>query len=105
MRTERCHVLRILDICNEVATIKHVHSTGVSKTVYGVNSLEAFFGKGLFEIFFADSINAMACQFFTVLIDKETALIRGIWGHPVFGDIELEKLNGFELKIDDKIAI
>ena len=95
----------ILDICDGVAAIKHVYRTGVAKAVYGTNIPEALFGKCLFEIFSADSVNAVACQCFTALADEETVLIRGLWDDTVSFDIELKKLNSFKLKMDDTVAI
>ena len=95
----------ILDICDGVATIKHVYRTRVAKAVYGIDVFEALFGKCLFKILSADSVDAVACQCFTALADEETVLISGLWGYTGFFDIELEKLNGFELKMDDTVAI
>jgi len=40
-----------------------------------INELEAFSREGHGEIFFADSINPVACKLLSPLIDKEAVLI------------------------------
>jgi hypothetical protein len=62
----------------------------MTKAVCRIDRLEPFFGKGLFQIFPADSVNTMTCDSFAPLIDKEAVLIRGTWEYAVFSDIELE---------------
>ena len=65
----------------------------------GIDIFQAFGGKGLFEIFPANTINAMPGELLTPLIDKEPALELGLWGDTVFSDIELEQMTGFGLKL------
>jgi hypothetical protein len=77
----------------------------VAKGVYGIDVFETLFGKCLFKIFSADSVDTVACQCFPALADEEIVSVRGPWSDTIFFDIELEKLNGFELKPDDTVAI
>ena len=61
----------ILDVCYGIATVKHVHGTGMAKAVYGVNRLEPLFGERLFEILFADPVKA-GTLVFVCTADQQT---------------------------------
>ena len=54
----------------------------------GIDIFQTFWGKGLFEIFPADSVDTVAGELLTPLIDKEPVLELGLWGDTVFSDIE-----------------
>jgi hypothetical protein len=79
----------IFDMGDGVSPIEHIHSPGMTKAVYGVNNLETFRRKGLCEIFFTNSIDAVAGEFLTALIDKKAILIHLLWGDTIFFYIEL----------------
>ena len=79
----------IFDMGDGVSPIEHIHSPGMTKAVYGANSLETFRRKGHGEVFFTNAINAMACQLLTALIDKKAILIHPLWGDTIFFYIEL----------------
>lgn len=79
----------IFNMGDGVSPIEHIHSPGMTKAVYGANSLETFRRKGHGEVFFTNAINAMACQPFTALIDKKAILIHLLWGDTIFFYIEL----------------
>jgi len=89
----------VLDVRYGTPAVKHIYCPAVTKAMDRIDVLETLGRKGLFEILFADAINAMACQFFTALIDKEPVLIRRLWGDTVFSDIELEEMTGLGLKL------
>lgn len=89
----------VLDVRYGAATVKHIHSSRVTEAMNGVDIFEALWGKGLFEIFPANAVNAMAGELFPSLIDKEPVLIRGLWGDTVFPDIELDKMTGLWFKL------
>ena len=65
----------------------------------GCDVFQTFRRQGLFEILLADAVNAMACQFFTALVDKKPVLIRRLRGDAVFSDIELEEMASFWLEL------
>ena len=71
----------------------------MTETVYRIDILETFRGKGLFEILPADAVDSMASEFLSPLIDKEPVLIWGLWGDTIFSDIELEQMAGLGLKL------
>ena len=77
----------------------------MTETVNGIDILEAFGRKGLFEILFADAIDAMASEFLPPLIDKEPVLIWGLWGDTISSDIELKQMTGLGLKLYEPEAI
>lgn len=77
----------ILDVGDGMATIVHVNGPAVTKAMDGIDILETFRRKGLFEILFADTVDAMAGEFLSPLIDKEPVLIWRLWRDTVFSDI------------------
>jgi hypothetical protein len=77
----------------------------MTETVNGIDILEAFGREGLFEILFADAIDAMASEFLPPLIDKEPVLIWRLWGDTIFSDIELKQMTGLGLKLYKPEAI
>ena len=79
----------IFDVGDGVSSIEHIHSPGMTKAVYGANSLETFGRKGHGKVFFTNAINAMACQLLTALIYKKAMLIHLLWGDTIFFYIEL----------------
>jgi len=80
----------VLDICYGMAAVKHPYGSAVTKTMDGIDILETFRRKGLFEILPANAVYAMASEFLPPLADKDPVLIWGVWGDTVFSDIELE---------------
>jgi hypothetical protein len=60
----------IFDIGDGVSPIEHIRSPGVSKAVNRINKLKALGRYVPCEVLFADSIDALACQFLPALIDK-----------------------------------
>ena len=66
----------VLNIRNGVAAVKHVYCTAVTKAVDRIDVIQAFGRKGLFEILFADPVNAMTGERLPPLVDKEQVLIR-----------------------------
>ena len=80
----------VLDVGDGMATIVHVNGPAVTKAMDGIDILETFRRKGLFEILPADAVYAMASEFLPPLADKDPVLIWGVWGDTVFSDIELE---------------
>jgi len=60
--------------------------------------LQSFWGQGFREVFFADTVYAMPCEFLSALTDKETIFIEGLWVITVSVDIEIEELRGLFLK-------
>ena len=77
----------------------------MTETVYGIDIDEAFGGKGLFKILFADTVDAMPGEFLSPLIDKEPVLIWRLWGDTVFSDIELKQMTRLGLKLYKPEAI
>jgi hypothetical protein len=65
----------------------------------GIDILEAFGREGLFEILFADTVNAMTGEFLSPLIDKEPVLIWRLRRDTIFSDIELEETRGLRFKL------
>ena len=55
--------------------VEQIDGTGMSETVDRIDNFEPFVGQGHGEVFLTDSIDAMACQFLPLLIDKEAVLI------------------------------
>ena len=80
----------VLDVCYGMAAVKHRYCSAVTKTMDGIDIFETFRRKGFFEILPADAVYAMASEFLPPLADKDPVLICGVWGDPVFSDIELE---------------
>ena len=62
-------------ICDRLTPVKQIHGSCMAEAVCRLDVLESFWGKGLGEIFFANSIYAVTSQFFSPLIDKDTVLI------------------------------
>ena len=89
----------VLDVRDGMATIVHVNCPAVTKAMDRIDVFETFRRKGLFEILFADAVNAMAGQFSTALVDKKPVLIRRLRGDAVFSDIELEEMASFWLEL------
>ena len=54
----------VLDVCYGMAAVKHPYCSAVTKTMDGIDILETFRRKGLFEILPADAVYAMASEFF-----------------------------------------
>ena len=68
----------VLDVRYGVAAVKHINSARMSEAMNGVDILETFGRKGLFEILSADTVNAMTGQSLSSLIDKKTVFIKGL---------------------------
>ena len=85
----------ISDICEAMAAQEHVDRPRVAEAVNGIYRFKAFWRQSPGEVFAADAIDAVAGELFFSLVDKEAIFIRGLWGRPVFFDIEFEQLRGF----------
>ena len=64
-----------LDVRDGMAAVEHVHSPAVTKTMDGIDILEALWRKNLFQILSADTVNTMAGELLSPLIDKKPVLI------------------------------
>ena len=71
----------------------------MTKAMDGIDILETFRRKGLFEILLADAVYAMASEFLPPLIDKDPVLIWGLRRDTIFSDIELEEMTGLALEL------
>lgn len=71
----------------------------------GIDRFKAFWRQSLDEVFAADAIDAVAGELFFSLVDKEAIFIRGLWGRPVFFDIEFEQLRGFGVELYESESI
>jgi len=89
----------VLDVRDGMATIVHVNGPAVTKAMDGIDVFKPLWRKGLFEILFADTVDAMTGEFLSPLIDKEPVLIWGLWRNTVSSDIELEEMRGLRLKL------
>ena len=89
----------VLDVRDGMAAVEHINCPAVAKAMNRIDVLEPFGRKGLFEILFADAVDAMAGKFLSPLIDKEPVLIQGLWGDAVFSDIELKEMTGLGFKL------
>ena len=65
----------------------------------GVDVIQAFGRKGLFEVFFADPVNSMTGERLPSLVDKESVLVQRLRRDTVLSDIELEKMTSFCLDL------
>jgi len=88
----------ILDVRDGMATIEHINCSRVTEASNGIDILEAFGGKGLFEIFPADAVDAIAGEFLSPLIEKEPVSVHRFWCYAVFPDIGLEEMAGLGLE-------
>ena len=95
----------VFDLGYVFSSVKEIHSPGVSKGVNRVDVFEAFMGQYPGEVFFTDSIDSMAGEFLTALIDKDALFIERLWSGAVFLDIKLEELRGFFLKLYEPVLI
>ena len=95
----------VFDIGGGCAPSEHMDSTRMAQTVNRIDTFEAIRGKGHGEVFFAKTIDAVAGEFLTSLIDKETLLIQGLWWWPESRDIELKELSRFRLQFYEAEAI
>ena len=66
----------VLNICDGMAAVKHIYCTAVTKAMDRIDVIQAFGGKGLFEVFFADAVDPMTGERLPPLVDKEDVLIR-----------------------------
>ena len=89
----------VLDVRDGMAAIEHINCSRVTKASNGIDILKTFGGKGLFEIFPADAVDAMAGEFLSPLIQKEPVLIERFWCYAVFPDIGLEEMTGLGLEL------
>ena len=89
----------VLDVGDGMATVVHVNGPAVAKAMDGIDVFKPLWRKGLFEILFADTINAMTGEFLSPLIDKEPAFIWRLRRDTVFSDIELKQMTGLGLKL------
>ena len=82
-----------------------MNGTGVAKAVHGMDDLQTLRRQGQVEVFSAESIDAVAGEFLTALIDKEALLKGRLWGWPESRDVELKELSGFGLQFDEAEAV
>lgn len=95
----------VFDLSGRVSPGEHIHGTGVAKAVHGMDDLEAFRWQGQVEVFSAKSIDAVAGEFLTALIDKEALLKGRFWGRTESRDVELEELSGSGFQFDETEAV
>jgi len=60
----------VLDVCDGMSSVEHVHCPTVTKGMHGIDVLESLRRKSLFQILSADAVNAMSGEFFAPLTDK-----------------------------------
>jgi len=84
---------------------EHVDSTGVAKAVHRVDHLETFRWQGHGEVFSTKSIDPVAGEFLSPLIDEEALLIKWLWGWSEARDVELKELSGFGLQFYEAEAV
>ena len=89
----------VFDVRDGMAAIEHINCSRVTEAPNGVDILEAFGGKGLFEIFPAYAVDAIAGEFLSPLIEKEPVSVHGFWCYAVFSDICLKKMAGLGLEL------
>ena len=89
----------VLYVGDGMATVVHVNGPAVAKAMDGIDVVKPLWRKGLFEILFADTVDAMTGEFLSPLIDKEPVLIWGLRRDTIFSDIELEEMRGLRLKL------
>ena len=89
----------VLDVRDGMATIEHINCSRVTKASNGIDILEAFWSKGLFEILPADAVDAMAGEFLPPLVNKEPVLVHRSWCYAVFSDIGLKEMAGLGLEL------
>jgi len=89
----------VLDVRDRMATIEHINCSRVTEASNGIDILEAFGGKGLFEIFPADAVDTIAGEFLSPLIEKEPVSVHRFWCYAVFPDIGLEEMTGLGLEL------
>jgi hypothetical protein len=77
----------------------------VAKAVDGIDRLKALRRQSHGEVFSAESIDAVAGEFLTALIDKEAFLVGRFWRWPKPRDVELKELSGFGLQFDESEAV
>ena len=82
----------IFDIGDGLTLIEHIDSAGVAESVNGVEVFDAFGSKCLGDVFFTDTIDAIAGKLLTALIGKKAVLEEGFWSLSIFSDIEFEEL-------------
>ncbi len=89
----------VLDVRDGMATIEHINCSRVTEASNGIDIFEAFGGKGLFEIFPADAVDAIAGEFLSPLIEKEPVSVHRFWCYAIFSDIGLEEMAGLGLEL------
>ena len=82
----------IFDIGDRLTLIEHIDSAGVTESMDGVEVFDAFGRKCLRDVFFTDTIDAVAGKLLSPLIDKKAVLEEGFWSLSIFSDIEFEEL-------------
>ena len=65
----------VFDIRDWVAGTEHSHCTGMPEAMHGMDVFEAFRTQDAFEVFLAESMDAVSGKFLTALIDKESVSI------------------------------
>ena len=89
----------VFNVRDGIAAVKHIYCTAVTKAMDRVDVIQAFGRKGLFEILFADSVDAMTGERLPPLVDKESVLVQRFRGDTVLPDIELEEMASLWLKL------
>jgi hypothetical protein len=95
----------VFDLSGRVSPGEHIHSTGMAKAVHGMDELEAFGRQSQVEVFSAKSIDAVASEFLTALIDKEALLKGRFWGRTESRDVEFKELSGSGFQFDEAEAV
>lgn len=83
------------DVCDGMAAVVHVDCPAVTKGMDRIDIDESFGRKRFFEVFFADSVDAMTSECLPPLVDKKPVLIRRFWRDAVSSDVELKEMAGF----------
>lgn len=82
------------DVGDGMAAVVHVDRPAVTKGMDRIDIDESFGRQSFFEIFFADSVDAMTSEFLPSLVDKKPVLIRRFWRDAVSSDVELKEMAG-----------
>ena len=95
----------IFNIGDGLTLIKHIDGAGMSESVNGMEVFEAFGGNCLGDVFFADTIDAVAGKLLSPLIDKKAVPIEWFWTAAVLSHIAVDELSSLRPKFYEAIPI
>lgn len=95
----------VSDIRDRKTGAEHIYGTRMTETVCRIELFETFCRQSQGEIFFADSIYSMPCQFFATLINKKTISEKGFWRDTVAFDVTNDEISCLFPKFDLTKAI